>query len=417
MSEIPSTMRALVLDGVGFEHVGVRIVATPKPGTQELLARVDAAGICTSLVKIIEQGGEHTLIHGWDVSRFPLILGDEGSITLVEVGKALQGRFHLGERYAIQPSVYHEPIHYRKRYRNGANGVDTIAVGYTLPGFLAEYIMIGEEILAGGNLLSLPDSSLPYAHVALSEPFSCVVSAQEHHLHIFQETPHAERRVSKGIKCAGVTIIIGAGAMGRMHIDLALAYRPRVIIVSDLISERLERARKLFRSRAKELGITLLLVNPNSSDLERMVSEVTHARGADDIIVAVGSPDAVEEAQKFSGRGTLLNIFGGLRKGNEKVRLDGNNIHYRETVVTGSSGGTLWDLSRALELMADGRIDPSAHITRIGDLDHVVSLIEEVKGCRLDGKAVVYPHRSSEEILTVDRWGGAEEAAFLGKGN
>ena len=63
-------MRALVLDGVGFEHVGVRIVATPRPGPQELLARVDAAGICTSLVKIIEQGGEHTLIHGWDVSRF-----------------------------------------------------------------------------------------------------------------------------------------------------------------------------------------------------------------------------------------------------------------------------------------------------------------------------------------------------------
>ena len=73
---IPSEMRALVLDGVGFEHLSVRRVPTPRPGPKQLLARVDAAGICTSLIKLVEQGPNHKQIYGWDVTRYPLILGD-----------------------------------------------------------------------------------------------------------------------------------------------------------------------------------------------------------------------------------------------------------------------------------------------------------------------------------------------------
>ena len=63
-STIPEEMRAIVLDGVGFSHLGVRRVPTPRPGRQQMLARVDAAGICTSLIKLIEQGPNHPLLYG-----------------------------------------------------------------------------------------------------------------------------------------------------------------------------------------------------------------------------------------------------------------------------------------------------------------------------------------------------------------
>ena len=96
---IPKEMRALVLDGTGFSHLGVRRVPTPCPGPQQMLARVDAAGICTSLIKLIEQGPNHPLLSGWDITRFPLILGDEGSVTLVEVGADLRAR--LSPRAAL----------------------------------------------------------------------------------------------------------------------------------------------------------------------------------------------------------------------------------------------------------------------------------------------------------------------------
>jgi L-iditol 2-dehydrogenase len=49
-SSIPDTMRALVLDGVGFDRLRIARVPMPQPGPRQMLARVDAAGICTSLI-------------------------------------------------------------------------------------------------------------------------------------------------------------------------------------------------------------------------------------------------------------------------------------------------------------------------------------------------------------------------------
>jgi len=70
-------MRALVLDGTGFDHLQIRKVPVPLPGPRQMLARVDAAGICTSNIKLVEQGPNHSLLYGWDLTRYPLILGDE----------------------------------------------------------------------------------------------------------------------------------------------------------------------------------------------------------------------------------------------------------------------------------------------------------------------------------------------------
>ena len=56
---IPEKMKAALLFGVGFDNIAVREVPVPRPGPGQLLARVDAAGVCTSLLKIIEQGKDH----------------------------------------------------------------------------------------------------------------------------------------------------------------------------------------------------------------------------------------------------------------------------------------------------------------------------------------------------------------------
>jgi D-arabinose 1-dehydrogenase-like Zn-dependent alcohol dehydrogenase len=53
---VPEDMRALVLEGVGFEHLKMSRVQTPQSSANQILARVDAAGICTSLIKLVEQG-------------------------------------------------------------------------------------------------------------------------------------------------------------------------------------------------------------------------------------------------------------------------------------------------------------------------------------------------------------------------
>ncbi len=412
---IPDTMRALVLSGVGFEHLAVREVPVPRPGPGQLLARVDAAGICTSLIKLIELGPDHSLVSGWDVSRYPLILGDEGSITLVEVGAELRDRYRPGQRFVVQPAVDCSPINHRERYRNGGQGVNKVAVGYTLPGHLAEYILVAEEVLAAGCLLPLPTAALSYAHAAISEPISCAVSAQDHHVHLVQESPQAPRVALKGLKPGGLVVIIGAGAMGRMHVDLALGARPRAIVIADHLADRLDLVRSLFGARAAAQGIDLRPVNAQSVDVGALVNELSGYRGADDVIVAVGAAPAIATAQQYVGRGAVLNLFGGLKKGQEMVSFNTNTVHYQEINITGSSGGSPWDIARTLELMASGEIDAALHITRVGDLEHAPEFLRMIQDRAIDGKAVVYPHRRTGVILSVPHWTGDDERAYLAR--
>jgi threonine dehydrogenase-like Zn-dependent dehydrogenase len=410
---VPLDMRALVLDGVGFAHLQVQRVPTPRPGPRQMLARVDAAGICTSLIKLVEQGSDHKQLYGWDLERFPLILGDEGSVTLVEVGQELKDRYRAGERYVIQPAVAHPPINHPERYRDGGRGVVKVSVGYTMPGHLAEYILVTEETVAAACLLPIRDPAFPFAHAAMSEPLSCCVSAQDHHVHLLQETPLGARKVIKGLKPGGVTVVIGAGAMGRMHVDLALSYRPRAIVVADLLEPRLDLVRTLLGPRADKAGIDLQVVNSGTADLNRLVNQLTNYNGADDVIVAVGSREAIESAQSLVGRGAVLDLFGGLKKGEEVIGLDTGIVHYKEINLTGSSGGSPWDIARTLELMLIREIDAGCHITRIGDLEHSIEFLKMIMAQEIDGKAVVYPHRRTAEIRAVKSWSAQDEADYL----
>ncbi len=412
---LPSVMRALILDGVGFDHLAVRTVPIPRPGPQQLLARVDAAGICTSLIKLIEQGPDHKLLYGFDINAHPLILGDEGAITLVEIGELLCKQYHPGERYVIQPAVDHAPINHREWYRREGKGIEKVAVGYTLGGHLAEYILVPEEVLLSGCLIPIPSSDFPYAHAAMSEPFSCVISAQDHHLHLRQEDPLKPREAFKGLKAGGVTVIIGAGAMGRMHVDAALSYHPRSIVVTDLSESRLELVKRLFGARAALEQVELHTINPRSESLKHVVDDLTSDAGTDDVIVAVGSRKAIEEAQTLIGRGAVLNLFGGLKRGEDTVDLDTGIVHYKEINITGSSGGSPYDIARILHLMSEGLINAGAHITRIGDLEHSIDFLRMIMSNEIDGKAVVYPHHRSGKILSAKSWTAEDEYDYLSK--
>ena len=117
--------------------------------------------------------------------------------------------------------------------------------------------------------------------------------------------------------------------------------------------------------------------------------------------------------QAVIGRGGVLNLFGGLKKGEDVLPFDTGLVHYKEIVITGSSGGLPWDMVRTLELMAKRQIDPASHITRIADLAHAIDIIQQIRRRQIDGKAVIYPHRRISQMQEVSRWTAEDEAAYL----
>ncbi len=413
---IPAEMRAAVLSGRGTEALAVQTIPVPKPGPRQVLARVDAAGICTSVNKLIDQGAEHPLMHGWDPARWPAIVGDEGVVTIVEVGEELRDRWSAGQRCAVQPAVDITPINHLERYDDNGRGVAKVAVGYSLPGLLAEYILITEEVLEAGCLLTLPDDSLPAGHAGIAEPISCIISSHAHHMHLSQPDRTQARTATTGLRPGGVTVVIGAGPMGRIHVDLAIAARPRVIIASARRQERLDWLHETFGARAAAAGVELITVNAATGDLAAKVREVSSDSGADDLIVTAADGALMESVQHLLARYGVLDLFAGLKPGEEIIGVDERFVHYQEINITGSSGGGPWDVIETLRLMAAGEIDAAAHIGHVGDLDHAPELLQMAREGRVQGKAIVYPHRRSEAVLDVARWSAEDERRYLADG-
>jgi threonine dehydrogenase-like Zn-dependent dehydrogenase len=407
---LPRTMLALRLHGAGRDNLTLDEVPVPSPGPGQLLARVDAVVACASDGKIIDQGPDHILMYGWDLSKHPVPIGHEGCVTIVEVGDDLAARYQVGQRYALQPAIPSGPRNHRERYRDNAQGVDKVAIGYTLDGLFAEYVLLTEETIEMGCLLPLPSPDMPRFAAALAEPLSCVVSAQEHTVHILKESPTSLRHCQLGLKPGGVVAVIGAGPMGRMHVEVALTYRPKTIIVSDPLEPRKARLRATIEGRASRLGTRLLLTDPDH--FEDVLAAESDSRGADDIIVALGIRAVQESAFDLLARGGVANLFGGLRLGEHMLSFDSRRIHYDSVLAVGSSGGDPSDVAKSLALLADGTIDPANYIAAVGGLDSAADLIDAVHSQQLDGKGVIYPSVRAP-LTEVDAWDVARERAYL----
>jgi L-sorbose 1-phosphate reductase len=410
-TEIPKTMLAARLHGRGIENLRVEIVPVPEPNEDQLLVRVVAAGVCTSNFKLIAQGADHPFINGWDLARFPIQLGDEGSVTVVAVGRNLRDRFSVGQRYVIQPAVDHPPISHRDRYHNGAVGMTKVAVGYTLPGHLAEYTLISEEIIAADCLLPIPDPKMPAFAAALAEPISCVISAQNRHLHIIQKTPGSARIPKLGLLENGIAMIIGAGPMGRMHAEVALRYRPRHLLVVDISEQRLAWVSENLTHRAQQAGVQLHTVLSNSS--HALLQRLSNDLGADDLIVAVANAAVQTETQQWLARGGVLNLFAGLKRGEHVIELDTLRVHYDDIRVIGSSGGSPADIAEALGLIASKEIDAGRHMSMAGSLDQLPKALQMMMNAETDGKIVLFPHIRSTSLKPARNWKLEDEQLFL----
>lgn len=409
--QLPKTMEAVTLAGPGFENIAVRQVPLPTPGDNQLLCRVDAAGVCTSILKLIAQGPNHTFLNGWDLQKYPVILGDEGSVTLVQTGKNLAGKYQIGQRFGIQPAVDVRPICHRDRYRDQAAGMNKCAVGYTLGGNLAQYLLIQEEVLQGNCLLPLPDDDMPYFAVSMAEPISCVYSAQERQFHIHKASPNAPREPKLGLLPGGTAVVIGAGSMGRMHVEMAMRYRPRYLIVADVIDERLELVQERLGEKASALGITLVTVH--GDHLKDTVRELTDGAMADDVILAVGVQPVQQAALELLGKGGVANLFGGLPRGKHLLQIDAIAVHYNEIKVVGSSGGEPSDLQATLDAIAAGHIDPGNYVYGVGSLRHAPAVLKMIEQNQVDGKVILYPHADLPDLNMVDGWDAEREQALL----
>lgn len=331
-------MLAAVLSGP--DALEARELPTPAPGPGEVLVRVGANTICGTDVRILR--GEKT-----SGVELPVVLGHEAAGHVAEVGAGVHG-YEVGAPVGLAPAI---PCRRCWECRHDLENVcsNMRIVGYAVDGGMAEYLLVPADAVAAGCLF-VARADLPSEQLALAEPLGCVVTGQ-------RWSP---------IAVDDVVVVMGAGPIGLLHLQLALVSGARAVVVSQRSPER--------RALASRLGATAT-VDPTSEDLAAVVQEVSGGVGADSTIICVGVPELVNEAVRLSRRGGRVNVFAGL-KGKGWAEVEANEIHYKQVRITGTSNTRRADYETALRLIESGKVETASLITHRYGIADVGAAIE-----------------------------------------
>lgn len=361
----------------GKEDLRLETFELPEPKATEILGEVISDSICMSSYKAAKQGIDHKRVPD-NIADKPVMIGHEFSITLLKVGEAWRDTYQEGQRYVIQPAL------------NYKGSLDAPGYSYQYIGGDTTHVLIPKEVMEMDCLLPYNGEASYFG--SLSEPMSCIVGAFRASYHM--DPGSYEHHM--GIKHGGrMAILAGAGPMGLGAVDLALHGddRPSLLVVTDIDDDRLTRAEELFpvASAAKD-GIELRFLNTATlTDPVNELKAITGGEGFDDVFAMAPVRPVVEQADQILGRDGCLNFFAGPTDTSFSATLNFYDVHYAGHHLVGTSGGNTEDMRISLQLMEEGRVNPSIMITHVGGLNTVVDTtlnLPKIPG----GKKLIYTH-------------------------
>lgn len=335
-------MRAAVLHDVGKIVIEERPV--PEPGPYDVLVRVASVGTCGSDVHYFEHGRI-----GDFVVESPLVLGHEPSGVVVGRGE-LASRHQDGQRVSLEPG---RPDFTCAQCLAGRYNLCPSMRFFGTPpydGAFCEYVVVHEAFAH-----PVPDALSDDA-AALIEPLSCGVWACR------------KARVGPGSR----VLVTGAGPIGLVCLQAALAFGATEVTVTDVVPARLQLARELGASAALDARHTSLADAGVEPDVLLECSGVPAAIGA-----------AIRTVTR-AGRVVLVGM------GGDEIPLPLAHVQTRELEVTGTFRyANTWPA--AIALAATGRVALEPLVTGhygLGEVEQALSAGTKDPG---SVKAVVQP--------------------------
>lgn len=311
-------MKAAVYEGPN----NIRLAEWPDPrieGDDEVVVRVSTCLVCATDVKAYQGMSRHF--------RPGAVLGHELAGTVVAVGSAVRD-LPVGTRVVVAPYVEDGQC---DQCRRGRPLLCRERRGLSNGGF-AEFVKL-DGALARKGLVHVPEG-VPMEVAAFTEPLACVLHGIE----------------DAAIRPGDVTLILGAGPMGLLHVAAARLRGAARVIVSEPHPAR--------RELAAEFGALAVAPDEVSSTVHR----VTRGRGADQVVLAVGVPELVEQALQWAAPGGTVVLFAGFSPG-ARAAVDVNRVHYDGVRLVGESGFTSDAFHRAAELLFHGTFPVSRLVT------------------------------------------------------
>ncbi len=308
----------------------LRLVDLPAPecSPEEVRIRLAYCGVC---------GTDHHIFHG-DGGAAPVpdgtIIGHEFSGIVDAVGSEVRS-FKPGDRVSADPNDWCGKCYF---CLNGKAHFCTNMKGYgtSFPGGFAELIVVPEK-----QVYRLPDT-LDLKTGSQSETLSCCVNGID----------------LCGIRAGDNVLIIGAGPIGLMMLQLARSGGAGSIAVSEISEHK--------RALALKLGADLV-VDPGKESLPEVLK--TAFPNTDCVIEAAGTPATHVAAIDLAGKGATVMFFG-LVPPETEIPIKPFEIFNRELKIT-SSFINPYTFTRAINLLAHRRVVLDDIITDIVPLKDI----------------------------------------------
>ncbi|MGY1746759.1 NAD(P)-dependent alcohol dehydrogenase [Blastococcus sp. SYSU D00695] len=270
-------MRAVQYRTIGGEPEVVE-VPTPEPGPGQVRLRVTAAGLCHSDSFIMGLPEEQ---YGYGL---PLTLGHEGAGVVDALGDGVTG-VAVGDAVAVYGpwgcGLCHACARGAENYCPRAAELGIQPPGLGAAGALAEYMIVDDV----RHLVPLGDLD-PVATVSLTDAGL---------------TPYHAIKDSLGALPAGSTaVVIGAGGLGHVGIQILRAITGAVVVALDISDEKLE--------LASEVGAHHVLRSDPSA--VAAIRSLTGGVGAQAVFDFVGAPPTLEIARQTVAADGVIQIVG-----------------------------------------------------------------------------------------------------------
>lgn len=167
-----------------------------------------------------------------------------------------------------------------------------------------------------------------------------------------------------GVKTGEHVAINGAGTIGILAALGALTYGATPILL-DVVKERLDFAKKLGISRTVDL---------NENDPVQAISEITNGRMAEVVLEASGANSAIRNTLDMVSYAGRIGLTGWPAR---ETSLPTDIITRKELDVRGCRTGA-GEFEEALQLLASGRVDGRAIISKVVTLEEIPQYVREI---------------------------------------
>lgn len=320
-------------------------VPTPEPGPKDIRIRLVYCGVC---------GTDHHIYHG-DGGAAPVptgtIIGHEFSGIVDKVGSEVSG-FKPGDRVSADPNEWCGECYYCRNAK-AHFCVNMKGYGTTYPGGFAEYLCIPAK-----QVYQLPDG-LDLKVGSQCETTSCCING----IDLCRIKPGAN------------VLILGAGPIGLMMMQLARSCGAGHIIISELVEEK--------RALALALGANTA-VDPVKSDLKEIIAR--ECENLDCVIEAAGTQMTQAQAIQLAGKTCTVMLFG-LAAPETEIPLKTFEVFNRELTIT-SSFINPYTFNRSIRMLGNRSLVLDDIISDIVPLSDIIDVFRD-PGYRRRSKVLI----------------------------